>query len=48
MVVFTKKSLNPSQNINVGFLKTEIRKTCEKYGFEDAYMSTSTFEIFVY
>ena len=43
-----KKSLNPSQNINVGFLKTEIRKTCENYGFEDAYMSTSTFEIFVY
>ena len=43
-----KKSLNPSQNINVGFLKTEIRKICEKYGFEDAYMSNSTFEIFVY
>lgn len=43
-----KKSLNPNQNINVGFLKTEIRKICEKYGFEDAYMSNSTFEIFVY
>ena len=47
-MVYYKKSLNPNQNINVGFLKTEIRKICEKYGFEDAYMSNSTFEIFVY
>lgn len=38
-------SLRP---INYGRLKTEIRMTCEKYGFEDAYMDTKTFAIDVF
>ena len=43
-----KRYITTFESVNYGFLKTEVRKTCEKYGFEDAYMDKKTFEIFIY